>query len=92
MKTSEQIHRACNIGIIEYWKKSEAPEGLIEEAIFFALDTVADAGAFTKDNDVRACTEGKAPFITVWIACGQSVWMVHPNTDTAEAYIKSYQP
>lgn len=92
MKTSEQIHRASNGNIICAWRHKEQAEDSKEVAAILALNTVEATGSFTKDNDVRACTEGKAPFITVWIACGQSVWMVHTNTDTAEAYIKSYQP
>lgn len=92
MKTSDQIHRASNNAAVHMWKNAQDANLIQDKAIISALNHVQQTGAFNRTNDVRACTEGKAPFITVWIACGQSIWMVHTNTDTAEAYIQSYQP
>jgi hypothetical protein len=92
MKTSEQIHKASKAPEINIWKQGHLPALEREEALTLALRCVEKTGAFTRENDVRACTEGKAPHYAVWIACGQSVWMVVTDTVTREAFIKHYQP
>jgi hypothetical protein len=92
MKTSEQIHRASKAPEINIWKNSHLPALEREEALTLALRCVEATGAFTKDNDVRATVEGKAPHWTVWIACGPAIWMVCANTVSREAFIKQHQP